>query len=253
MVQLQIQSLEYRVCSNAEISCSEVPSFNDSNSSSYDKSGIVREDAFDKLLPNKIQHFLKLIRKPRGFHHPLSHLLLIQYLFKSWNLFCTTYQWESQFQLDLSPQLHFENLILKNISDENLNEIAIRYKGGESIRKLALMYDYDIGTLMRKLGKLNLATIKRRPKKVSQEILDCVLDMLSHGHALKSISQKTNLSKSTIDRICASNSSIQQVWKQNKKVYLRKEKKEAVIKVKSVLFQLIAILQTDVLSAKLRP
>ena len=184
---------------------------------------------FDKLLnQNKIQHFLKLIRKPRGFHHPLSHILLIQYLFKSWNLFCSTYQWESQFQLDLSPQLQFDNLKL-SISDENLNHIAIRYKGGESIRKLALVYGYDIGTLMRKLGKLNLVTIKRRPKKISKEVLNYVLDMLSQGQALKSISQKTNLSKSTIDRICTSNPIIQKVWKQNKKVFLRKEKREAVM------------------------
>lgn len=185
---------------------------------------------YDKLLSHdNVQHFLKLIRKPRGFHHSVTHLLLIQFLFNSWDLFCSTYKWESQFQLDLTPESQFDNAQLQYSFDGNLNEIAMRYKEGESLRKLAQEYNYDIGTLMRQLGKLNLAIIKRRPKKVSQEILDCVLDMLDQGHALKSISQVTNLSKSTIDRICASNPSIQQVWKQNKKANLRGKKRAALM------------------------
>jgi hypothetical protein len=185
---------------------------------------------YDILLSqDKISHFLKLIRKPRGFHHPIAHLLLIQFLFNSWDLFCSTYKWESQFQLDLDPEPQLESTSLQSLFDDHLNEIAVRYKAGESLRKLALEYSYDIGTLMRQLEKHNLATIKKRPKKVSLEIKGHVLDLLSKGHDLNSISQKTSLSKSTIDRIFASNPSIHRIWKENKKANLRAPKRQKMM------------------------
>ncbi|HYN54157.1 MAG TPA: TnsD family Tn7-like transposition protein, partial [Methylotenera sp.] len=181
---------------------------------------------YDKLLSqDRLKHFLKLIRKPRGFQHTVTHLLLIQFLFGSWDLFCSTYEWESQFKLDFTPAPQLDNASVNNSFDEILYEIAIRYKSGESLRKLALRHNYDIGTLMRQLGKFNLATIKRRPKKVTREVIDFVLNLLSQGHSLKSISLETSLSKSSIDRICTSNPSIQQVWKQNKKDTLRAQKR----------------------------
>ncbi len=186
---------------------------------------------YDRLLSqDKLQHFLKLVRKPRGFHHPITHLLLIQFLFNSWDLFCATYKWESQFQLDLTPEPESDNAPLQYSFDDNLNEIAMRYREGESLRKLAQEYNYDIGTLMRRIEKLNLAIIKKRPQKVSLEVREHVLDLLSKGHALKNISQQTNLSQSTIDRICASNPSIQKIWKQNKKANLRSQKREKLMK-----------------------
>lgn len=185
---------------------------------------------YDRLLSqDNLQHFLKLVRKPRGFHHPVTHLLLIQFLFNSWDLFCATYKWESQFQLDLTPDLEFDNAPLQYSFDDNLNEIAMRYKDGESLRKLAHEYGYDIGTLMRRIEKLNLTIIKKRPQKVSLVVKDHVLDLLSKGHALKSVSQQTNLSISTIDRICASNPSIQKIWKQNKKTNLRAQRREKLM------------------------
>jgi hypothetical protein len=154
---------------------------------------------------------------------------LIQFLFNSWDLFCATYKWESQFQLDLTPDLEFDNAPLQYSFDDNLNEIAMRYKDGESLRKLAHEYGYDIGTLMRRIEKLNLTIIKKRPQKVSLVVKDHVLDLLSKGHALKSVSQQTNLSISTIDRICASNPSIQKIWKQNKKTNLRAQRREKLM------------------------
>jgi len=185
---------------------------------------------YDKLLSqDKISHFLKLIRKPRGFHHPIAHLLLIQFLFNSWDLFCSTYKWESQFQLDLDPEPQFDSAPFQLSVDSHLKEIAVRYKAGESLRKLALEYSYDIGTLMRQLEKHNLATIKKRPKKVSLIIKGQVLDLLSKGHALKSISQKTSLSKSTIDRIYASNPSIHRIWRENKQANLRAPKRQKLM------------------------
>lgn len=185
---------------------------------------------YDKLLTkDKISHLLKLVRKPRGFHHPIAHLLLIQFLFNSWDLFCSTYIWESQFQLDLDPEPQFDSTSLQYSFDGPLDEIALRYKAGESLRKLALEYSYDIGTLMRQIEKHNLAVIKKRPKKVSLEIKDHVLDLLCKGHGLKSISQETSLSQSTVDRIFSSNPSIHKIWKENKKANLRSQKREKLI------------------------
>jgi hypothetical protein len=83
---------------------------------------------------------------------------------------------------------------------------------------------------MRRIEKLNLAIIKKRPQKVTIEVKDHVLDLLSKGHTLKNISQQTHLSQSTIDRICTSNPSIQKIWKQNKKANLRSQKREKLMK-----------------------
>ena len=162
------------------------------------------------LLADNIPHFLKLIRKPRGHHLTLAHILLIEFLFGNWKLFCATYAWESQFQLDLQVRSEEEHSL--HAVDEKLIAIAQQYNNGASLRGLASQYSYDIQTLMRLLEKSGLAQIKKRPKVLTTEKVAEVLRLLEAGKPLVEVQSITQLSKSSIDRILNSKPDIKSTW-----------------------------------------
>lgn len=172
---------------------------------------------------NKINNFLKLLRKPRGNHHTAEHLLIIDFLFGSWDLFYTTYQWECQLSIDLNfepePTLEID-------TSDQIHEIVKRYELGEdSLRGLCQEYGLDIGTVMRRIGKLGLTTLKKRPKTLTTELQNQVILLLMEGSALTDILTQTKLSKSTIDRICAENQAVWKKWKIQKNINLRDERR----------------------------
>lgn len=172
---------------------------------------------------NKVDNILKLLRKPRGNHHTAEHLLVIDFLFGSWDLFTTTYQWESQLSIDLN--LEPEPTPIIDTSD-HIYEIAQRYELGEdSLRGLCQEYGLDIGTVMRRIGKLGLTTLKKRPKTLTTELQNQVIHLLMEGAALTDILTQTKLSKSTIDRICAENQEVWKKWKIQKNINLRDERR----------------------------
>lgn len=178
------------------------------------------------LAQNNLSHFLKLVRKPRGFHHPVSHLLLIEFLFGSWELFKSTYQWQGQFQLELDlidPTETYQNSI-----DNELFEIIERYEDGCSLKTLAKQYGYDPGTLMRTIDKTGLIKTNKRPKLVSISITTEVICLLQSGLPLKEIASKTGLSKATIDRICCAYPEVHRAWQIAKKNYRTKQKRDLV-------------------------
>ncbi|WP_124552730.1 TnsD family Tn7-like transposition protein [Methylophilus methylotrophus] len=180
--------------------------------------------AFARLLRSEnIPHFLKLIRKPRGFHHPVAHILLIQFLFGNWELFRSVYAWESQFQLLLDPPFSTTN---EHVIEDDISEIARRHKDGESLSSLAKIFEYDLGTLIRKMGKSGFGNIKRSPKKLSRLVLAQVTELLKNGHQLKEIQNITNLSKSTIDRVLCGHPEIRASWELKRFENMRDDKRK---------------------------
>lgn len=179
--------------------------------------------AFARLLQSEnIPHFLKLIRKPRGFHHPVAHILLIHFLFGNWELFRSVYAWESQFQLFLEPytlQTNHPDI------DDDISEIARRHEDGESLSSLAKIFEYDLGTLIRKMGKSGFVNIKRSPKKLSTLILNQVIALLEEGHQLTDIQNATNLSRSTIDRVLCGHPEIKTIWSQKRFENMKERKR----------------------------
>ncbi len=172
---------------------------------------------------NKIGNFLKLLRKPRGNHHTAEHLLIIDFLFGSWDLFYATYQWESQLSIDLNNQSELPRVI---DSTDQIFEIVKRYDLGEdSLRSLCKEYGIDIGTAMRRINKLGLTSIKKRPKSLSFKMQQQVIQLLMEGTSIADIVSQTKFSKSTIDRICAENQDIWRKWKIQKNNKLRDERR----------------------------
>ncbi len=166
------------------------------------------------LSDSNLPYFLKLIRKPRGNYNPIAHILLISLFFGSWELFASTYEWQSQFQLDLQDRT--EDFDTAPLVQGDLVEISHRYASCESLKQLAMTYGYDIGTLMRQLGKTGLVEIKRRPKKVFTDQIESVLTLLRQGKSLVEIQAEACLSKSTVDRILTSHAYIKQLWHSEK-------------------------------------
>lgn len=182
--------------------------------------------SFERLLHSEnIPYFLKLIRKPRGFYNPVAHILLIQFLFGTWELFESVYHWESQFQLPLNIE---HSALVEHVADD-LAEIAQRHASGESLTSLADIFEYDLSTLIRKLGKAGLGNIKRRPKKITMEVLIQIQELIKEGQSLKNIEQLTNLSKSTIDRVLCSNTALKKIWEIKKLERIRESKRGELI------------------------
>lgn len=181
---------------------------------------------------NKVHNTLKLLRKPRGNHHTAEHLLIIDFLFGSWDLFCKTYQWESQLSIDLNLE---PDASPKMEACDQIYEIVRRYELGEdSLRCLCQEFDLDIGTVMRKIGKLGLSKFKKRPKTLTTELQNQVINLLMEGMAITDITSKTKLSKSTIDRICAENQEVWGKWKIKKNINLRDERRNQLKSFRSL-------------------
>ncbi len=190
-------------------------------------SSIKSVQPFGEILTNhKIANFLKLLRKPRGNHHTAEHILMIDFLFGSWELFASTYQWESQFQFDFHNDNSILSTPLKSSVSGDINEIVSRYDSGESLSSICLEKGCDIGTVMRQINKQGLTQIKKRPKTLTQKKIDEVLVLLSEGISIAEVVKNSQLSKSTIDRICAENQEAWRAWKVSKNIKICDERRQ---------------------------
>lgn len=159
---------------------------------------------------------LRLVRKPRGNFHTLSHLLLIDALFGGWDAFISVYEWERQMELPLvlpddapmkENRVPCENEMLSE-------ELARRHKNGDgSITALSKELGIDVGTAMRWLGKLGLIDVQRRPRILTTEIRLELIQSLKSGEPLHQIARSFALSRATIDRICNEQAGLQQEWR----------------------------------------
>ena len=169
--------------------------------------------------PNTIEGLLKLVRKPRGPFNPISHLLLINLLFGSWELFRNVLSWEMDISASPPPESKYPASALTEpcppeYLSKQLASISCRVSAGEcSLTKACQDENVDVGTAMRWLGKLGWQNLPRRPKKLTQELREKVSDLLDQGRPLIHIERELGLSKSTIDRLCSETHEQLQRWK----------------------------------------
>ncbi len=165
---------------------------------------------FDRIAtPNSLEGLLKLVRKPRGPSNPISHLLLINFLFGSWELFKNVLSWE----MDISAPSPSESTYPATAISEpcppeylskQLATISSRVSAGEcSLTKACRDENVDIGTAMRWLSRLGWQNLPKRPKKLTPELHTKVGMLLDRGLPLVHIERELGLSKSTIDRLCS--------------------------------------------------
>lgn len=198
---------------------------------------------FDRIVGKaSIEGMLRLVRKPRGCFHTACHLLLIDFLFGSWDLFAAAYRWEQQMELAFSTPAGDEHSVRQNLTRNTepesdlrgrLMTMAARYRNGNSsLSALAKEIGTDVNTAMRWLGKLGLLDIPRRPHVLTTDIRAKILESLKRGEPLRDIARITGLSRSTVDRICNEQPGIQAQWREANKEWKRQRERrkfEAVI------------------------
>lgn len=176
---------------------------------------------FDRIINNRVvDGLLKLVRKPRSPANPVSHLLLINFLFGSWDLFTSVLTWEEHIDRpllssdadssplappDLTPPPHLAG---------RLSSISQRLTSGNiSLTKACKEEGVDIGTAMRWLGKLGYLRVSKRPKKLNEKLLTEAKELLGKGLPLVQICKQLGLSKASIDRICTDSPEQFNQWK----------------------------------------
>jgi len=168
---------------------------------------------------NTIDGLLKLVRKPRRPSNPISHLLLINLLFGSWELFRNVLSWEMDISAPPPPETTYSTSAKSEpCPPEHLSKplatISCRVSAGEcSLTKACKDENVDVGTAMRWLGKLGWQKLSKRPKKLNEELCTKVSVLLDQGLPLVHIERELSLSKSTIDRLCSETPEQLQRWK----------------------------------------
>lgn len=175
---------------------------------------IARLEPYDQIIgKNHVEGMLRLVRKPRGNFHSTCHLLLIDALFGSWELFESVYGWERQMELPLSSHQIDNDPCLPNQNELLVIELAKRYQEGQgSLTSLSRDLGVDVNTAMRWLGKLGLISIRRRPHVLTSELRTEVIQSIRKGIALREIAKSFSLSRSTIDRICNEHPQLHSAW-----------------------------------------
>lgn len=115
----------------------------------------------------------QMTRKPRGYCHPLKHLVLISWLFGSVEAFFTTYEHLARQRKNL------------NIDASSKIELPEARQGTTS--------------------KISLRTTISKPKKMFPEVKKRVLHCLEHGTSKAEVCTAFGISLSTVNRILRSN------------------------------------------------
>jgi hypothetical protein len=174
-------------------------------------------DTFNRIIDKKhVEGMLGLVRKPRGNRHTASHLLLIDALFGSWDMFASAYAWQSQMELPLAfpVDIDQESTVQFGEAEIIITQLVERYKNGEgSISALSREYGIDVNTAMRWMGRLGLIDVPRRPHILTREIRTAIIQSIRAGEPLKNIAKKFSLSRSTIDRVCNDIPGLPKAWR----------------------------------------
>ena len=161
-----------------------------------------------------LEGMLRLVRKPRTEFHTAEHLQLIHFLFGSWEAFCEVYAWESEIASGEESSDSDPILPRKEAYDPRVLQVAaLMNNDGLSLAAASAQVGLDIGTAMRQIEKYSLAHIQHRPKVVTADIRNAIIDGLLDGYSQRALMKQFQLSRATIDRICHSSLVIQKAWK----------------------------------------
>jgi hypothetical protein len=174
-------------------------------------------EPFDRIIGQScVDGMLRLVRKQRGHFHSACHILLIDALFGDWAMFTSVYAWEQTLSppLLLPGQSTSRDTHISNENEQLATELASQYRNGQgSLSKLAKELGIGLQTAMRWMGKLGLISVTRRPKILTQNIRNEVIQTIKRGEAFVNISRSFSLSRSTIDRICNEQPNLQEEWR----------------------------------------
>lgn len=175
--------------------------------------------------PNSLQTFppltqsdaaaqvLRLLRTPRSGTHPLRHVLIICWLFGSWETFWWKYcEQQSKGHVPDDPVIGAAVPPAQSIRTETEKEvIRMVCKEGISVTSAATRANIDVATAMTFLAKAELV-ISRRPKKLKTAIRQSLVEELKNGADRKILARKYEVSQSTIAKVLAQEFGLQLAW-----------------------------------------
>lgn len=150
-----------------------------------------------------------MIRAPRSGTHPLNHLLIICWLFDSWEHFYDEYCNPTYTGLEGTQPLI---PIRKNSSiNKKRDRVAELLATGVSVTRAAAIAGVDKQSAIIWASEAG-HTIHRRPKKLKPDIKSKALKMLTEGVEKDEIQQNCGISRCTIDRLIRSEQGIKKQW-----------------------------------------
>jgi len=151
----------------------------------------------------------RMIRPPRSGTHPLNHLLIISWLFDSWEHFYDEHC-NPPHVGENSTHLHIP--IRKNSSNNKKRDrVAELLATGISATRAATIAGVDTQSAIIWASEAG-HTIHRRPKKLKPDIRNKALKMLTEGVEKDEIQQYCSISRCTIDRLIRSEQGIKKQW-----------------------------------------
>lgn len=160
-----------------------------------------RQDAFNQIG--------RLMRTPKTGTHPIRHLLIILWLFKSWENFWGKYEYFNGLS-DSGSKRPKPSVSIPTL-DKKAIVLDLVSKGGISISKAAIKANVDISTAVGWLSSYGI-NYTTRPKKVTLSIRQAIIKSLERGENKRATAKKHDLSVQTVSRIMRQIPGLQEKW-----------------------------------------
>ncbi|MHA4868708.1 TnsD family Tn7-like transposition protein [Duganella sp. PWIR1] len=152
----------------------------------------------------------RILRLSRSGTHPLRHLVLISWLFSSWDQFISAYN--ATVSITAIPQAGAEAVPKQEpMQAPSTPELIRLLQKGFSVSGASRELGMDVYTAMATLAQEGI-TSKKRPKLLRSTLLDAVVDDLRSGTTIKDIAVKHSLSITTITRTRNSIVGLHDAW-----------------------------------------
>jgi predicted transcriptional regulator len=140
-------------------------------------------------------------------HHPLKHLLIIGFLFNSWDEFwAKVAEKNSPIECLAAPKAPVELVGSKSgISDETV--IIQSLKKNESMRSIALRMNRSI-VYVKKLAHLNDVKTESRAQKLFQTERDVAIELAKQGHSSSNIASELGCCVGAVEQILSQTSGL---------------------------------------------
>ncbi len=156
----------------------------------------------------------RLLRQPRTGTHPLRHLVLIHWLFGSWEAFWETYQ-SALITVPHHAQ-KAETLISTPHCEQSGNErhrtlLKLIRSQGYSLSRAATEVGIDTGTAMVWAAQAGIV-VARRPKRLKPEIRSALIKDLRQGHGKKTVAERYGISVQTVTTTLRTEPELSKCW-----------------------------------------
>lgn len=170
-------------------------------------------DALPSTLDGAVTQLGRMLRPPRSGTHPLRHLVLINWLFGSADVFWATYDLAFLRSALLASGSHpREDALIGDVRDPRRQQLVDLLSVQKmSLRRAAMAVGIDVGTAMAWAAKDGVSN-PRRPKKLVDEVRRKLIADLTKGVDKSIAAQGAGVSVGTITKLLLSEVGLHAAW-----------------------------------------